>query len=61
MLSVQIKGEMLTEYVSESTAKDSIGDVIRLTEKSLSNDKRAGLYSVHIDFTEDVHTLAQWF
>ena len=58
--SAQIKGDVLTEYVSKSTAKDSIGDVIRLTEKSLSNDKIAGLYSVYIDFTEDVHTLAKW-
>ena len=51
---------MLTEYVSKSTAKDSIGDVIRLTEKSFSNDKIAGLYLVYINFTEDVHTLAKW-
>lgn len=60
MPSVQVKGEMLTEYFSESTVKDSIGNVVRLTEKSLSYDERAGLHSVHIDFTEDVHTLAQW-
>ena len=61
MPSVQIKGEVLTEYVSKSTAKDSIGDVIRLTEKSLSDDKIVGLYSVYINFTEDVHTLAKWY
>lgn len=53
MSSAQIKGEVLTEYVSKSAAEDSIvvSDVVRLTEKSLSNDKIAGLYLVYINFT----------
>lgn len=59
MASAQVKGEVLTEYIPESTVKDSIGNVDRLTEKSLRSGKRAGLQTVHIDFPEDVHGLAQ--
>lgn len=64
MSSVQVRGEVLTEYFSELMVEDSIDNVVTLTEKSLSNDKRQktkGLYSAHIDFTEDVHIPAQLF
>lgn len=44
MFSVQVKEDVLTEYISESTVNDSIGNIIRLTEKSLSNDNRGRLY-----------------
>lgn len=59
MPSVRVKGEMLTEHITESTVEDGIGHVGRLAEKSLSDDRRAGLHTAPIDFPEDVHGLAQ--
>lgn len=54
--SVQAGGEVLTGYISQSTVKDSIGNVVRLTEKSLSNDRRAGLFSLYWLYWRCTHT-----
>lgn len=59
MPSVRVKGEMLTAYITVSTVEDGLGHVGRLTAKSLSNDKRAGLHTAPIDFPGDGYGLAQ--
>lgn len=56
MPSVQVMGKVLIEYLSESTVKDSYQ-----ANWKINNEKRAALYFVYFEFSEDVHTLTQWF
>lgn len=60
MPSVQVKGEMFAEYISKLTMNNRIRNVIRL-RNVLAATIKARLYSLYIDFTEDVLTSSQWF